>query len=118
MFSSSSDARAPLVPEHVHLWALNLQFAWVAGPECPGDGKHKIASFLRTWKNSREYQPNKRHCLYGLDADLVMLSLVTHEPHFYLLRELVSFVPHRKGPGERDVLESPDNERFVLCQIG
>ena len=50
--------------------------------KAPGEGEHKLINFIRRHGTDQE-----SYCIHGMDADLIMLSLGTHMPRFWILRE-------------------------------
>ena len=74
-----------------------------------GEGEHKIYDYIR--KNSAHHQ-NTTTVIYGLDADLIMLTLnhLHIAPSMYLYREtphFISTIDHTLSPNESYMLDIP-----------
>ncbi|XP_057713871.1 5'-3' exoribonuclease 1 [Corythoichthys intestinalis] len=86
---------------------------YLSGHETPGEGEHKIMEFIHSETARPLHDPNTRHCLYGLDADLIMLGLTSHEPNFSLLREEVRF----GGKKSQKRVTAPEETTFHLLHL-
>lgn len=76
----------------------------------PGEGEHKIMSFLRRRRAAPGYAPRAARAIVGQDADLLLLALATHEPRAMIVREQFRPAgapppppPQPCGPGEEAV---------------
>ena len=60
----------------------------ISDSDIPGEGEHKILQYIKQKKDIFQKQSN---CIYGLDADLIILSLLSGLNDISLLRERTSF---------------------------
>lgn len=94
----------------------NLEVIY-SGHDVPGEGEHKIMQYIREERSKPGYSPNVKHCMYGGDADLIMLGLATHEPFFTLLREVVDFNAFKNKNSRQVILKQTKEANFQLMHL-
>uniref|UniRef100_A0A6C0KV83 Xrn1 N-terminal domain-containing protein n=1 Tax=viral metagenome TaxID=1070528 RepID=A0A6C0KV83_9ZZZZ len=72
-----------------------------SGTNIVGEGEHKIFSKIRAIPN------NDVIIIYGLDADLIMLSLISNHPNIYLMRETIQV----------NLIQTETSNKFVYLNI-
>ena len=70
----------------------------VSDSSVPGEGEHKIFNYIKDPDNKIDTSLNQ--VVYGLDADLIMLSLSVNMDNMYLIREELEFNPEQVGMKE------------------
>jgi 5'-3' exonuclease len=72
---------------HIRLNKKNISF-YLSTSDDPGEGEHKIFKRLR----DKYTDDTGMKLIYGMDADLIMLSLISNIPNIYLIRDNSMFL--------------------------
>ena len=109
----------------------------------PREGEHKILDFIRRQKKAEDnaaiaaaelanpasqdapratpsaQQPKCKFCIYGEDADLIMLALALHDPRVRVMRQLQVYRRHELVVPEsiEDVLPEPSRPRVAATSL-
>ena len=83
----------------------------LSGVDVPGEGEHKMMQYMRERQGE-----NTRHCLYGLDADLIVLGLATHQENVVILREEVNITYIRENP-PRKLIGTPAKYQLICLNL-
>jgi 5'-3' exonuclease len=91
----------------------------VSGSNKYGEGEHKIFKYIRDFPE--EHQINNT-IIYGLDADLIMLSInhLPISPNIYLFRETPEFIKSINSelePNENYVLDIPELSKTITLNM-
>ncbi len=85
----------------------------------PGEGEHKLFEFIRQFP---ELHKDKNTVIYGLDADLIMLS-INHLPvseNIYLFRETPHFIKSINSelePDESYIIDIPELAKIITLDM-
>jgi 5'-3' exonuclease len=94
----------------------NVSNIIVSGSDIVGEGEHKIFEYIR---NEPEKHSNEHTIIYGLDADLIMLSInhLAICPNIYLFRETPQFIQSIDSslePNENYYLNIPELTNSII----
>lgn len=84
---------------------VNVHFS---GSDVPMEGEHKLFNYIK--ENRDKYGENDIIIVYGLDADLIMLSMISRVNNIYLLREKTEF-------GKQFDTFEHDNNQYLYFDI-
>jgi 5'-3' exonuclease len=97
----------------------NVSNIIVSGSDNVGEGEHKVFEYIR---DEPEKHSNEHTIIYGLDADLIMLSInhLSICPNIYLFRETPEFIKSintELEPNESYVLDIPELAQVITLDM-